>query len=107
MSVKELEAKLNRHLQEIHQGYAVTHLKRLPSGEYWFDLAMAFNPRDTTKVNRVFAELLSSGQRKARPTVQAKFYLSQETCERLRKRAAARGVKQSTLVEEALQSALA
>jgi hypothetical protein len=105
MSVKELEAKLNRRLQEIHQGYAVTHLKRLPSGEYWFDLAMAFNPRDTAKVNRVFAELL--GQRKPRPTVQAKFYLSQETYDRLRKRAASRGVKQSTLVEEALQSALA
>jgi len=39
--------------------------------------------------------------------VQAKFYLSAETCERLRKEAAERGVKQSALVEEALQSALA
>ncbi len=39
--------------------------------------------------------------------MQAKFYLSPETYERLRKRAAARGVKQSALVEEALQSALA
>ncbi len=82
------------------------HLKRLPSGEYWFDLAMAFNARDMAKVNRVFAELLSP-EKKARPTVQAKFYLSPETYERLRKRAAARGVKQSALVEEALQSALA
>lgn len=106
MSVKELEAKLNRRLREINPRYAVKKLKRLPSGEYWFDLAMGFNARDMVKLNRVFAELLGSGQRKPRQTVQAKFYLSQETYERLRKQAAERGVKQSTLVEEALQSAL-
>ena len=35
------------------------------------------------------------------------IYLSPETYARLRKRAAARGVPQSTLVEEALQSVLA
>jgi N-glycosylase/DNA lyase len=107
MSVKELEAKLNRRLKEIHRGYAVKNLKRLPSGEYWFDLAMAFNARDMAKVNRVFAEVLSQGRGKRRQTVQAKFYLSAETYERLRKEAADRGVKQSTLVEEALQSVLA
>lgn len=107
MSVKELEAKLNRRLRAIHESYAVKNLKRLPSGEYWFDLAMAFNPRDMAKVNRVFAELLSRGRSKRRQTVQAKFYLSAETYRRLRKEAADRGVKQSTLVEEALQSALA
>lgn len=107
MSVKELEAKINRRLREIHEGYAARNLKRLPSGEYWFDLAMAFNARDMAKVNRVFAELLRQGHRERRHTVQAKFYLSQATYERLRKRAAQRGVKQSTLVEEALQSALA
>jgi N-glycosylase/DNA lyase len=107
MSVKELEAKLNRRLREIHRGYSVKNLKRLPSGEYWFDLALAFNARDMAKVNRVFAELLSQGRGKRRQTVQAKFYLSAETYERLRKEAAERGVKQSTLVEEALQSALA
>jgi len=107
MTVKELEAKLNRRLKEIHRGYAVKNLKRLPSGEYWFDLAMAFNVRDMTKVNRVFAELLSQGRGKRRQTVQAKFYLSAATYERLRKEAAERGVKQSTLVEEALQSVLA
>jgi len=38
--------------------------------------------------------------------VQAKFYLSVDTYDRLRKRAAERGVKQSALVEEALQSVL-
>jgi len=107
MSVKELEAKLNRRLREIHRGYAVKNLKRLPSGEYWFDLAMAFNARQMAKVNRVFAELLSQGRGKRRQTVQAKFYLSAKTYERLRKEAAARGVKQSTLVEQVLQSALA
>jgi hypothetical protein len=107
MSVKELEAKLNRRLKEIHRGYAVKNLKRLPSGEYWFDLAMAFNAGDMAKVNRVFAKLLSQGHDKRRQTVQAKFYLSTETYERLRKQAAERGVKQSTLVEEALQSVLA
>jgi N-glycosylase/DNA lyase len=107
MSVKELEAKLNRRLKEIHRGYAVKNLKRLPSGEYWFDLAMAFNARDMVKVNRVFAELLSQGRGKRRQTVQAKFYLSADTYDRLRKQAAERGVKQSTLVEEALQSVLA
>jgi len=108
MSVKELEAKLNRRLKEIHKGYAVKNLKRLPSGEYWFDLAMGgFNARDMAKVNRVFGELLSQGRGRRRPTVQAKFYLSAETYERLRKEAAERGVKQSALVEEALQSALA
>jgi len=106
MSVKELEAKLNRRLREIHKGYAVKNLKRLPSGEYWFDLAMAFNARDMAKVNRLFTELLWQGRGRHRQTVQAKFYLSAETYERLRKEAAERGVKQSTLVEEALQSAL-
>lgn len=107
MSVKDLEAKLNRRLKEIHRACAVKNLKRLPSGEYWFDLAMAFNARDMAKVNRVFAELLSQGRGKRRQTVQAKFYLSAETYERLRREAAERGVKQSTLVEEALQSVLA
>ncbi|MBI4602281.1 MAG: hypothetical protein HY721_10005 [Planctomycetes bacterium] len=106
MSVKELEAKVNRRLREIHRGYAVKNLRRLPSGEYWFDLAMAFNARDMVKVNRVFADVLSRGRGKPRQTVQAKFYLSLETYERLRREAAERGVKQSTLVEQALQSAL-
>jgi hypothetical protein len=107
MRMKELQSKLNRRLKEIHKGYAVKNLKRLPSGEYWFDLAMNFNVRDMAKVNHVFAELLSSGRGRRRQTVQAKFYLSAETYERLRKEAAGRGVKQSALVEEALQSALA
>jgi len=109
MSVKEkaLEAKLNRRLKEIHKGYAVKNLKRLPSGEYWFDLAVGFNARDMAKLNRVFAELLSQPGARRRPTVQAKFYLSANTYERLRKEAAERGVKQSALVEAALQSALA
>ena len=107
MSVKEMQSKLNRRLKEIHKGYAVKNLKRLPSGEYWFDLAMNFNVRDMAKVNRVFAELLSPERGRRHQTVQAKFYLSAETYERLRKEAAGRGVKQSALVEEALQSALA
>jgi len=107
MSVKELESKLNRRLKQIHKGYAVKNLKRVANGEYWFDLAMAFNARDMAKVNRIFAELLAPGRGRRQPTVQAKFYLSAETCERLRKEAAERGVKQSALVEEALQSALA
>jgi hypothetical protein len=59
MTVRELETKLNRRLKEIHRGYAVNNLKRLPSGEYWFDLAMAFSARDMAKLNRVFADLLS------------------------------------------------
>lgn len=107
MSVKELESKLNRRLKQIHKGYAVKNLKRLPTGEYWFDLVMGFNARDMAKVNRVFAELLSPGHGRRHQTVQAKFYLSAETYERLRKEAAERGVKQSALVEEVLESALA
>lgn len=107
MSVKELEAKLNRRLKEINKGYGVKNFKRLPSGEYWFDLAVGFNARDMAKLNRVFAELLSQPHGRPRPTVQAKFYLSANTYERLRKEAAERGVKQSALVEAALQSALA
>ena len=107
MSIKELEGKLNRRLQGVHKGYAVKNLKRLPNGEYWFDLAMTFNARDMAKVNRIFGELLSDGRRRGRQTVQAKFYLSVETYERLRKEAAERGLKQSALVEEALLSALA
>jgi hypothetical protein len=106
MRVKDLESKLNRRLKEIHKGYAVKNLKRLPSGEYWFDLAIGFNARHMAKVNRVFAELLSPGRGRRHQTVQAKFYLSPQTYERLRKAAAVRGVKQSALVEEALQSAL-
>jgi hypothetical protein len=107
MSVRELQSKLNRRLKEIHKGYAVKNLTRLPSGEYWFDLAMNFNARDMAKVNRVLVELLSPQRTRRSQTVQAKFYLSAETYERLRKEAAGRGVKQSALVEEALQSALA
>lgn len=107
MSVKDLQSKLNRRLKEVHRGYAVRNLKRLPSGEYWFDLAMTFNVRDMAKVNRIFAELLSPGRGRRHQTVQAKFYLSAEIYERLRKEAAGRGVKQSALVEEVLQSALA
>ena len=107
MRVKELESRVNRRLKQIHKGYAVKNLKRLPSGEYWFDLAMGFNVRDMAKVNRVFAELLSPGISPRRQTVQAKFYLSAETYQRVRKEAAERGVKQSALVEEVLQSALA
>ena len=106
MSVKQLESKLNRRLKEIHKGYAVKNLKRLPSGEYWFDLAMGFNARDMAKVNRVFTELLGSARGRHQQTVQAKFYLSTETYERLRREAAERSVKQSALVEEALQTAL-
>jgi len=107
MSVKDLEKRLNRRLCEVNRSYAVKNLKQLPSGEYWFDLGMAFSARDMAKVNRIFAELLTSGARGRRRTVQAKFYLLPETYARLRKEAAARGVKQSALVEEALQSALA
>jgi len=107
MSVKELESKLDRRLKQIHKGYAVKNLKRLPNGEYWFDLAMAFNAQDMANVNRIFTELLSP-RGSARPQrVQAKFYLSAKTYERLRKEAAERGIKQSALVEEALQNSLA
>ena len=106
MSVKELEDKLNRRLKEIREGYAVKHLKRLPSGEYWFDLAVGFNAKDMAKVNRVFAELLTPSKDQRTQTVQAKFYLSQQTYDRLRKLAAQRGVRQSTLFEKALQNAL-
>ncbi len=107
MSVKELEARLNRRLRKIREGYAVSHLKRLPSGEYWFDLALGFNARDMVKVNRVFAEILGRGVRTRRPAVQAKFYLKPETVERLKRRAAHQGVPQSKLVEDALESAFA
>jgi len=107
MSVKGLEARLNRRLREIREGYAVRHLKRLPSGEYWFDLALGFNAKDMAKVNRVFAEILGAGARTRRPAVQAKFYLKPETVERLKRKAAHEGVPQSKLVEEALESALA
>ena len=106
MSVKELEARLNLRLTEIREGYAVRHLKRLPNGEYWFDLALGFNARDMAKVNRVFAEVLGTAARARRPAVQAKFYLKPETVERLKKKAAREGVPQSKLVEEALEGAL-
>jgi hypothetical protein len=59
MTVGTLQTRLNRRLKKIHRGYAVKNLKRLPSGEYWFDLAMAFYARHRPKVNRVFADLLS------------------------------------------------
>ena len=106
MRVKELESRLNRRLKQLHKGYAVKNLKRLPSGEYWFDLAMGFNQRDMARINRVFAEVLMPPSGHRRRTVQAKFYLSADTYDRLRKQAAERGVRQSALVEEVLQSAL-
>jgi len=105
MSVKQLEARLNRRLREIREGYVVRHLKRLPSGEYWFDLVLGFNGRDMAKVNRVFAKVLGTAARARRPAVQAKFYLKPETVERLKKKAAREGVPQSQLVEQALESA--
>jgi hypothetical protein len=107
MSVKALEGRLNRRLREIRDGYAVRHLKRLPNGEYWFDLALGFNAKDMAKVNRVFAEVLGAGARARKPAVQAKFYLRPETIERLKRKAAHDRVPQSTLVEQALESALA
>jgi len=58
MRVKALEAKINLRLKKIHRGYGVKNLKRLPSGEYWFDLAMAFSRRDMARVNRVFTDVL-------------------------------------------------
>ena len=107
MSVKRLEARLNRRLRGIRDGYAVRNLKRLPSGEYWFDLVLGFNTKDMAKVNHVFTEVLGAGASARRPTVQAKFYLRPETYERLKKKAAHEGVPQSKLVEEALASSLA
>jgi hypothetical protein len=59
MTVREMETRLNRRLKRIRRGYAVKKLRRLPSGEYWFDLTMAFCARDRAKVNRVFADVLS------------------------------------------------
>lgn len=106
MTLRELEAKLNRRLKEVNPSYAIRNLKRLPNRGYWFDLAMAFNAKDLAKVNRILAQQLGAGPKK-RETVQAKFYLTPETYARLRKRAAHRGVAQSALVEEALQTALA
>jgi hypothetical protein len=106
MSVKELEARLNRRLREIREGYAVRHLKRLPNGEYWFDLALGFNTKDMAKVNRVFTEVLGGGVHARRP-IQAKFYLRPETIERLKRKAARDRVPQSKLVEQALESVLA
>jgi hypothetical protein len=106
MSIKALEAKLNRRLKEVNPSYSIRNLKRLPNGGYWFDLAMAFNAKDLAKVNRIFAQHLGKRERK-RETVQAKFYLTPQTYARLRKSAAHRGVPQSALVEEALQTALA
>jgi hypothetical protein len=71
----ELETRLNRSLKKIHRGYAVKNLKQLPSGEYWFDLAMAFYARDRAKVNRVFADLLSQGSGSvARPCRRSSIY---------------------------------
>ena len=107
MSVKGLEARLNRRLREIREGYAVRHLKRLQNGEYWFDLALGFNAKDMVKVNRVFTEILGTGAHTRRPAVQAKFYLRPETIARLKKKATHAGVPQSKLVEQALESALA
>jgi len=106
MKLKDLEAKLNRRLHDIRRGYALKNLKRLPGGEYWFDLAMAFNARDVARVNRAFADVLGTGRSTRRETVQAKFYLSTSIRERLRKEAASRGMRQSRLVEEALESVL-
>ncbi len=105
MSVKQLQARLNRRLKEVNKGYAVKGLRCLPSGEYWFDLGMAFNSKDLAKVNRIFAEVLEEAPAR-RETVQAKFYLTPETYKRLKRSAADRGVTQSTLVEQALQNTL-
>jgi hypothetical protein len=106
-NVKAIQTRINRRLKEINKGYEVRNLRRLPDGEYWFDLAMTFNPKDLARVNRVFQDVIGAVRKSRAPRVQAKFYLSSRTYQQLRKRAAERGVPQSTLVEEALQSTLA
>jgi hypothetical protein len=106
MTLRQLEARLNKSLRDVNPRYAVRNLKRLAGGEYWFDLEMSFNPRDVARVNRIFSQHLGASAKERRPTVQAKFYLTQETYDRLRARAASRGVAQSALVEEALQASL-
>jgi hypothetical protein len=69
MTIRELETRLNLRLKEIHRDYAVKNLRRLPSGEYWFDLATTFKGRHMAKVNRLFADLLSQAPRRlARPS---------------------------------------
>ncbi|OGG56268.1 MAG: hypothetical protein A3F84_21240 [Candidatus Handelsmanbacteria bacterium RIFCSPLOWO2_12_FULL_64_10] len=78
----------------------------MADGEYWFELVVAFRPRDLARVNRVFRDLLGTAG-ESEGTVQAKFYLSARTVSRLRQQAARRGRTQSDLVEEALRRALA
>jgi hypothetical protein len=107
MNVAPLERRINRELKALNHAYAISNLRRLSTGEYWFDLAISFNSPDLAKVNRIFRAHLGPSRKARKQTVQAKFYLTPETCQRLRRRAAERGVAQSALVEEALQSVLA
>jgi len=67
MTVMELETRLNRRLKEIHRGYAVKNLKRLPSGAERSEWA-------TAEVRRTALEQLSAAI--ARPTASASWLLN-------------------------------
>lgn len=106
MSIRTLQDRVNRRLREIHPAYRVANLRLAPEGDYWFELDMAFRPEDMPKVNRLFRELLGTRKAARRRTVQANFYLDEETMQRLRERAARSRKSQSQIVEEAIQLAL-
>ena len=106
MSIRKLQDRVNRRLREIHPAYRIANLRLATEGDYWFELEMAFRSEDMPKVSGLFQELLGTRQAARRRTVQAKFYLDEQTVRHLREKAARSRKSQSQIVEEAIQLAL-
>ena len=106
MNVNVLQRQINGKLRKINTNYRIKKLRRLPSGDYWFDLEMSFNSKDMNEINKIFRESLGVRSAARKKAVQAKFYLTEHTYQRLREKAAKERRSQSELVEEAVQKAL-
>ncbi len=106
MNTRSLQGRINKELKAVNPEYQIKNLRALPRGDYWFDLEMSFNPRDMNKINVIFRRFLGVKAPGGKRPVQAKFYLSEGTYQKLRERAAKDGRSQSDVVERALQAVL-
>lgn len=106
MNINALQRQINAKLRKINTNYRIKNLRRLPSGDFWFDLEMSFNPKDMNEINKIFKESLGIRSAARKKAVQAKFYLTEHTYQKLREKAAKERRSQSELVEEAIQKAL-
>lgn len=99
-----LEKTINRKLRKVDRSYGVRNLHRTPQGRYRFEMKVSVDPRDQAKLHQILREVLRElpGDR----PVQAKYYLPESVVKRIKTVAKRRGLSQSALVAECLQSGL-